>query len=99
MWCTTRIYSSSFISLYINDLKDSLKISIVSHFTADTSITYAYKNHKTLGTNLNFDLKSLVMVKSYRLSLNVNKSKLLIFLSNIKRSNIFIKLDRTKLIH
>ena len=48
---------------------------------------------------MNFDLQSLVeWLKANRLSLNVNKSKLLIFRSKYKKevfSNIFIKLDGT----
>ena len=51
---------------------------------------------------MNFDLESLVeWLKANRLSLNVNKSKLIIFRSNYKKEvfrNIFIKLDGTKLI-
>ena len=54
--------------LYINDLSQSLKFSTTSHFA------------ETLESNLNYDLKFISeWLKSNRLSLNVDKTKLLIF--------------------
>ena len=61
--------------LYINDLRYSLKYSIVSHFADDTSIIYSSNHLKTIETNLNFDLKCVSeWLKSNRLSLNVKKN-------------------------
>ena len=71
--------------LYINDLRYSLKYSTVSHFANDTSIIYSSIHLKTIETNLNYDLKCVLeWLKSNRLSLNVGKTKLLLFRSNYK---------------
>ena len=69
---------------HLNDLRYSLKYT-TSHFADDTSIIYASKSQKTLESNLNYDLKSVTeWLKSNRLSLNVGKTKLLIFHSKKK---------------
>ena len=66
--------------LYINDLKNSLKFAKASHFADNTCLTYSNKNPKTLESNLNYDLKNLTQwLRANRLSLNVDKTKLLIF--------------------
>ena len=87
--------------LYINDLNLSIKASTVSHFADDTSILYASKKSKTLESVLNYDLKLCVeWLKVNRLSLNVEKSKLLIFQTRnsiTDYDNISIKLDGCKL--
>ena len=68
--------------LYINDLKNSVKFAKASHFADDTCLTYSNKNPKTLESNLNYDLKNLTQwLRANRLSLNVDKTKLLIFKS------------------
>ena len=65
--------------LYINDLRFSLKRSIASHFADYMSITYASKKMKSLETVLNQDLKMTSdWLKANILSLNVDKSKLII---------------------
>ena len=87
--------------LYINDLNLSIKASTVSHFAGDTSILYASKKSKTLESVLDYDLKLCVeWLKVNRLSLNVEKSKLLIFQTRNRITdydNISIKLDGCKL--
>ena len=66
----------------INDLKNSLKFAKASHFADDTCLTYSNKNPETLESNLNYDLKNLTQwLRANRLSLNVDKTKLLIFKS------------------
>ena len=79
----------------------SIKASTVSHFADDTSILYASKKSKTLESVLNYDLKLCVeWLKVNRLSLNVEKSKLLIFQTRNRITdydNISIKLDGCKL--
>ena len=71
--------------LYINDLHYSMKYSIASHFADDTCITFSAKKIKTVETVLNCDLKILSdWLKANRLSLNVNKSKLILFKSKRK---------------
>ena len=87
--------------LYINDLNFSLKKSIASHFADDTCITYASKKMKSLETVLNQDLKlTSDWLKANRLSLNVDKTKLLIFKSKQKRldnNNFSIKINGSKI--
>ena len=89
--------------LYINDLHYCLKYATASHFADDTAIVYANKNIKTLESNLNYDLKAVSeWLRSNRLSLNVNKTKLLYFRSSRSKfnsDNISIKLQGTKLIN
>ena len=71
--------------LYINDLHFSVNQSIASHFADDTCITYSAKKIKSLETVLNHDLKIVSdWLKANRLSLNVKKSKLIIFKSKRK---------------
>ena len=87
--------------LYINDLRFSLKRSTASHFADDTSITYASRKMKSLETVLNQDLKTTSdWLKATRLSLNIDKSKLILFKSKRKRfdnNNISIKINGCKM--
>ena len=87
--------------LYINDLRLALTKSITSHFADDTCIMYANKKMKSLETVLNLDLKiTSDWLKANKLSLNVDKSKLVIFKSKQKRfdnNDISIKLNGCKL--
>ena len=88
--------------IYINDLRFSLQHSTASHFADDTCITYANKNLKNLESKINYDLKSVIeWLRANRLSLNVTKTKLLIFCSKnkyINEASISIKLQGIKLI-
>ena len=83
--------------LYINDLRFCLKYVEASHFADDTCLVYASNKNKSLETNLNYDLKHLIeWLNANRLSLNVKKTKLLIFHSKYDKSNlkdIFIKIQ------
>ena len=87
--------------LYINDLRFALKDSIASHFADDTCILYASNKLKSIETVLNCDLKlASDWLNANRLSLNVDKSKLLIFKSKQRKFNkdsISIKLGGVKL--
>ena len=87
--------------LYINDLRLNLIKSSCSHFADDTCITYANRKMKSLETVLNQDLNiTSDWMKANRLSLNVDKSKLIIFKSRQKKfdnNNISIKLNGSKL--
>ena len=81
--------------LYINDLRFCLRYSTASHFADDTCLTYACNKLKTLETNLNYDLNNFKKwLDANRLSLNIGKTKLLLFHSkNDKLSkNISIKI-------
>ena len=85
--------------LYINDLRFTLKHSGASHFADDTAIICQSRNKNKLEINLNNDLSCLSeWLNANRLSLNVDKTKLLIFRSkksNINPSDIKIKLANT----
>ena len=87
--------------LYINDLRFAVKDSISSHFADDTCILYASNKLKSIETVLNCDLKlASDWLNANRLSLNVDKSKLLIFKSKQRKFNkdsISIKLGGVKL--
>ena len=88
--------------MYINDLRFALKDATASHFADDTCILYASNKLKSIETVLNCDLKSISdWLKANRLSLNVDKSKLLMFKSKQRMLNsdsISIKLGGVKLI-
>ena len=88
--------------LYINDLQFALKDSIASHFADDTCILYASNKSKSIETVLNCDLKlASDWLNANRISLNIDKSKLLIFKSKQRKFNkdsISIKLGGVKLI-
>ena len=83
--------------MYINDLRFCLRNSKANHFADDTCITYSNKKQALLEKGLNEDLISVTeWFKANRLSLNVSKSKLLIFRSKRKKvdlNQISIKLS------
>ena len=87
--------------IYINDFRFSLDKCIASHFADDTCISYSSSKLKTIETIMNSELKrASEWLVSNRLSLNVKKSKLLIFhskQSKIDSNMISIKLDKSKL--
>ena len=74
--------------IYINDLRYSLKFCSTTQFADDTCIIYANKEPKTLETNINHDLNKLTeWLRANRLSLNVDKTKLIIFRSKYSKNN------------
>ena len=86
--------------LQSNYLRYCLKYTTASHFADDTCLTYASSNVKTIEANFNFDLKkSDEWLRASRLSLNIKKTKLLIFHSKFTRNNfdISIKIQGVKL--
>ena len=88
--------------IYINDLRFSLKFSVASHFADDTCMIHKSKKLKTIESELNYDLKlSTEWLNANTLSLNIDKTKLLIFHSKTKKvvyDDISIKLNKIKLI-
>ena len=90
--------------LYINDLRFCLEKVTSNHFADDTCIIYnnTIKNNiNNLETILNKELKSVLeWLNANRLSLNIKKTKLLIFHSKWKKTNydvLSIKLNEVKL--
>ena len=88
--------------LYINDFRFSLGKATSTHFADDTCILHFSNKLKTVETELNKDLKhASTWLNANRLSLNVSKSKLLIFQSkykNIDYSKTSIKLNGIRLL-
>ena len=88
--------------IYINDLRFSLKFSVASHFADDTCKIHQSKKLKTIESELNYDLKLCTeWLNANRLSLNIDKTKLLIFHSKKKKvvyDDFSIKLNKIKLI-
>ena len=87
--------------IYINDLRFSLKSSVANHFADDKCITQQSKKLKTMESELNHYLKLCTeWLNANRLSLNIDKTKLVIFYSKEKcldYSDISIKLIKVKL--
>ena len=83
--------------LYINDLRFCLEKSQASHFADDTCMTFKHRSLKVLEFTFNRDLENVsTWLKANRLSLNVEKTKLLIFHSKHKmvdESSVGIKLS------
>ena len=81
--------------IYINDLRFSLKFSVTSHFADDTCMIHQSKKLKTIESELNYDLKLCTeWLNANRLSLSIDKTKLLIFHSKktkVVYDDIFIK--------
>ena len=68
--------------IYINDMKNAVKHSIVHHFADDTNLLCSDKCEKTLKRKLNEDLKLIyAWLCANRLSLNVDKTELIVFRS------------------
>ena len=86
--------------IYITDLWFSLKFATANHFADDTSIIYQSKKLKAVESDLNHDLKLCgEWLNANRLSLNVDKTKLLLLHSNKKKMDydIRIKINGSKI--
>ena len=86
--------------LLVHSCPCCLEFTAASHFADDTCLTYASSKLKTIETNFNFDLKNLnEWLRASRLSLNIKKTKLLIFHSKFNRKtfDISIKIQGIKL--
>ena len=83
--------------IYINDFRYSLVKSDCGHFADDTFIMYSSNKLKTIETVLNHELKlASNWLKINKLSLNKDKTKLIIFHSKrkyIDKLNLSIKID------
>ena len=82
--------------IYINDLHLCLKYSKACHFADNTNITLSDSSQETLAERVNYDLRKLSMwLRANKLSLNIEKTELLVFRrQNTTLNNSFkIKLD------
>ena len=87
--------------IYINDFRNSLIKSECGHFADDTFIMYSSKKLKTIETVMNHELKlASKWLKLNKLSLNKDKTKLVIFHSIKKKFDkdiLSIKIDGHKI--
>ena len=66
--------------IYINDMKNSVKNSVLHHFADDTNLLCSDANEKNLKKKMNEDLKLIyIWLCSNRLSLNVDKTEFIVF--------------------
>ena len=89
-----------FFLLYINDLKQAILHSKVHHLPDDTNFLYASHPLKKLKKTINFDLSNLVQwLRANRISMNVNKTELVIFRSPKKQiyKNLNFRLNGQKI--
>jgi hypothetical protein len=78
-----------FFLLYINDLPNATGLAECLLFADDTSILLSYTDQEYLTTTLNAELKKLnIWMKTYKLSVNINKTNYVIFSSKQKTTKI-----------
>jgi hypothetical protein len=78
-----------FFLLYINDLPNATGLAECLLFADDTSILLSYTDQEYLTTTLNAELKKLnIWMKTYKLSVNINKTIYVIFSSKQKTTKI-----------
>ena len=66
--------------IYINDMKNSVKNSILHHFADDTNLLCSDTNDKRLKKKMNEDLRLIyIWLCANRLSLNVDKTEFIVF--------------------
>ena len=72
-----RCYS---LYIYTNDLNKVIQHSVMHHFTDDTNLLYSSNSLKQIKRYMNHDLKLIVhWFQANRISLNVDKTKIVIF--------------------
>ena len=85
--------------IYINDLHNAIRHSIVHHFADDTNLLYVNENLSTIQKKVNQDLKSLcTWLRANKISLNASKTELIIFRDPRKKlSDLKLKIDGKKI--
>ena len=74
--------------IYVNDLNICVKFAKTHHFADDTNLLFVNKSLKKLNKQVNTDLTSLVnWLRANKISLNTNKTELMIFKSRNKQIN------------
>ena len=85
--------------IYINDLNQAIKFCKVHHFADDTNLHFG-KSMIKLNKYVNLDMKNLTdWLNANKISLNVQKTELVIFKHQRKKSGceVKIKLNRKRL--
>ena len=86
--------------IYINDMKNSVKNSILHHFADDTNLLCSDVDEKSLRKKMNEDLRLIyIWLCANRLSLNVDKTEFVVFRPPHKNNftRFTLKLNRTVL--
>ena len=86
--------------IYINDLNQAIKFCKVHHFADGTNLLHFNKSVAKLNKLVNLDMKNLtVWLNANKISLNVDKTELVIFKHQRKKldTEIKIKLNRKRL--
>ena len=86
--------------IYINDLHTAIKYCTTRHFADDTSLLIKNKSLKQIKKYVNLDLRNLCKwLKSNKISLNANKTELLVFRhpNKVLNYDLKIKIDGKKL--
>ena len=86
--------------IYINDLNQAIKFCKVHHFADDTNLLHFNKSLATLNKLVNLDMKNLIVwLNTNKISLNVDKTELIIFKHQKKKldTEIKIKIIRKRL--
>ena len=78
--------------IYINDLHNAIKFSKTRHFADDTNLLIENNSLKQLQKQLNYDLRQLCRwLKANKISLNCNKTELILFRHPNKPINYDLK--------
>jgi len=84
--------------LYINDIPNSSKLFKFTLFADDTSLFYSHKNNTNVQETLNCELSKInEWLSANKLSINVKKSKLLIFSDKVHPDNINLTMNNETL--
>ena len=73
--------------IYINDLNEAISHSLIHHFAYDTNILFSNKSLKKISKYNNHDLAQIVQwLRAKRISLNSNKTEIILFWPNFRVS-------------
>ena len=76
--------------IYINDLRNVVQYSYIHHFGDDTNLLCSSKSLKDINKEINFELKKFVhWLRANKISLNANKTDLILFRSKRKQITKF----------
>ena len=83
--------------IYINDLDQAIKFCKVHHFADDTNLLHFKKSVAKLNKLVNLDMKNLtVWLNANKISLNVDKTELVIFKDQRKNLTLKLKLNSVR---